>query len=93
MEHCLRAIQKGATVGPHGLPLMGTGDWNDGLNRVGKNGHGESVWLAWFLCDVLERFASHVKQTGQIDTARRFKARAKKYAIASRAICMGWRLV
>ena len=57
MEHCLRAIEKGATTGPHGLPLIGTGDWNDGLNRVGENGQGESIWLAWFLCDVLKRFA------------------------------------
>ncbi len=45
MEHCLRAIEKGATTGPHGLPLIGTGDWNDGLNRVGEDGKGESVWL------------------------------------------------
>ena len=58
MEHCLRAIEKGSTTGSHGLPLIGTGDWNDGMNRVGENGQGESVWLAWFLCDVLNRFAT-----------------------------------
>lgn len=82
MEHCLRAIEKGATTGPHGLPLIGTGDWNDGLNRVGKNGQGESVWLAWFLCDVLERFAAICEQNNHVETALRFKARAKEYAAA-----------
>ncbi len=45
-EHCLRAIRRGLRFGRHGLPLMGTGDWNDGMNRVGREGRGESVWLA-----------------------------------------------
>src|SRR5262249_11291357 len=49
LEHCRRAVQKGTTAGSHGLPLMGGGDWNDGMNRVGIQGKGESVWLAWFL--------------------------------------------
>ena len=53
-EHCQRALARGLTVGPHGLPLMGTGDWNDGMNLVGAGGKGESVWLAWFLVDVLQ---------------------------------------
>jgi cyclic beta-1,2-glucan synthetase len=48
-EHCTRALDVGATSGPHGLPKMGSGDWNDGMNRVGRGGQGESVWLAWFL--------------------------------------------
>ncbi|WP_084813680.1 GH36-type glycosyl hydrolase domain-containing protein [Desulfogranum japonicum] len=53
-EHCRRAVEHGLTQGPiNGLPLMGTGDWNDGMNLVGAGGKGESVWLAWFLCDVL----------------------------------------
>ena len=82
MEHCLRAIEKGATTGPHGLPLIGTGDWNDGLNRVGENGQGESIWLAWFLCDVLKRFGTICEQQGDIETARHYKSRAKKYAAA-----------
>ncbi|MEO8392309.1 MAG: glucoamylase family protein, partial [Chloroflexota bacterium] len=56
-EHCLRAIQRGSTAGAHGLPLIGTGDWNDGMNRVGNQGRGESVWLGWFLYSVLKRFA------------------------------------
>ncbi len=56
-EHCRRAIAKGSTAGIHGLPLMGGGDWNDGMNRVGVEGRGESVWLGWFLHAALMRFA------------------------------------
>jgi cyclic beta-1,2-glucan synthetase len=56
-EHCRRAVSRGLTIGPHGLPLMGTGDWNDGMNLVGVCGKGESVWLAWFLCDLLQGMA------------------------------------
>lgn len=56
-EHCKRAVQHGLRFGSHGLPLMGCGDWNDGMNRVGAEGQGESVWLAFFLFDVLKRFA------------------------------------
>ncbi len=56
-EHCRRALGKGLTAGIHGLPLMGDGDWNDGMNRVGVEGRGESVWLAWFLYATLKRFA------------------------------------
>jgi len=56
-EHCRRALEKGATMGAHGLPLMGSGDWNDGMNRVGMDGHGESIWLGWFLHTTLQRFA------------------------------------
>lgn len=57
LEHCARAIDRSLTLGKHGLPLMGTGDWNDGMNRVGAGGKGESVWLGWFLCAVLNGFA------------------------------------
>jgi cyclic beta-1,2-glucan synthetase len=56
-EHCKRAIEHGWQLGPHGLPLMGIGDWNDGMNLVGAKGKGESVWLGWFLCTVLESFS------------------------------------
>ncbi|MBT0665019.1 glycosyl transferase [Geobacter pelophilus] len=56
-EHCRRAVSRGLTTGPNGLPLIGTGDWNDGMNLVGANGKGESVWLAWFLCDLLQGMA------------------------------------
>lgn len=56
-EHCRRAVSRGLTIGPHGLPLIGTGDWNDGMNLVGAGGKGESVWLGWFLCEVLQGMA------------------------------------
>src|SRR5690349_3316870 len=55
-EHCKKAILNGLKFGVHGLPLMGTGDWNDGMNLVGEHGEGESVWLAFFLHEVLRRF-------------------------------------
>jgi cyclic beta-1,2-glucan synthetase len=57
IEHCARAIDRSLTLGDHGLPLMGSGDWNDGMNRVGAGGRGESVWLGWFLSTVLTGFA------------------------------------
>ncbi|HMG74377.1 MAG TPA: glucoamylase family protein [Pyrinomonadaceae bacterium] len=57
LEHCARAIDRSLRLGQHGLPLMGSGDWNDGMNRVGVDGKGESVWLGWFLCTVLSGFA------------------------------------
>jgi cyclic beta-1,2-glucan synthetase len=55
-EHCARAIDRSLTAGQHGLPLIGSGDWNDGMNRIGVEGKGESVWLGWFLCTVIEGF-------------------------------------
>ena len=61
-EHCALALDKSLAVGEHGLPLMGTGDWNDGMNRVGEEGKGESVWLGWFLYDTLARFAKIAEQ-------------------------------
>ena len=68
-EHCLRAIDRGTTAGAHGLPLFGTGDWNDGMNRVGHQGRGESTWLGFFLHGVLTDFAAAVRR------ARRRRAR------------------
>jgi cyclic beta-1,2-glucan synthetase len=61
-EHCVRALDHGSKVGAHGLPLMGTGDWNDGMNKVGAGGKGESVWNGWFLLTTLERFADLAAQ-------------------------------
>ncbi len=55
-EHCCRGLERSLALGPHRLPLMGTGDWNDGFNRVGEKGQGESIWLAWFLISALKRF-------------------------------------
>ncbi|MDK9699003.1 MAG: cyclic beta 1-2 glucan synthetase [bacterium] len=63
-EHCVRAIRNGFKYGKHGLPLIGTGDWNDGYNLVGEHGKGESVWLGFFLYEVLTRFASIARIQG-----------------------------
>ena len=63
-EHCRRAIVNGLKFGPHGLPLMGAGDWNDGMNRVGVQGKGESVWLAFFLSHVMTHFATVAASRG-----------------------------
>ena len=81
-DHCVRALDRACTTGAHGLPLMGAGDWNDGMNRVGVHGKGESVWLAWFLCAALRRFSAHATARGDATTAERFVARADAYAAA-----------
>ena len=65
LEHCARAIDRCLTAGVHGLPLMGTGDWNDGMNRVGADGKGESVWLAWFLSAVLTSWIPIAEARGE----------------------------
>jgi len=63
-EHCARALDRTLAVGSHGLPLIGTGDWNDGMNGIGAAGRGESVWLGWFLHAALERFARVAEDRG-----------------------------
>jgi cellobiose phosphorylase len=68
-DHCVRAIRYGLRFGEHGLPLMGSGDWNDGMNLVGEHGKGESVWLAFFLHDVLRRFAGVARRRGDLEFA------------------------
>ena len=77
-QHCVRAIEHGLTFGEHGLPLIGCGDWNDGMNRVGHQGRGESVWLAFFLYDVLTRFAPLARQHRDFGFAERCLAQAKQ---------------
>ncbi len=79
-EHGARTLDRSLAVGTHGLPLMGTGDWNDGMNRVGAEGRGESVWLAWFLCKLVDDYAPIAHSRG--DTAR-----AQRWEQAAR----GWR--
>ena len=75
-EHCRRAIQRGTTQGAHGLPLMGDGDWNDGMNHIGSKGIGESVWLGWFLCATLDRFAALCDRRADAETATQSRGRA-----------------
>jgi cyclic beta-1,2-glucan synthetase len=87
-EHCARALDRGLAVGSHGLPLMGTGDWNDGMNRVGREGRGESVWLGWFLHTALCEFARLAEARGE--TGRALRWREKVDAIKTALESDGW---
>jgi cellobiose phosphorylase len=75
-EHCVRAILRGLKTGEHGLPLIGSGDWNDGMNMVGEHGKGESVWLGFFLYEVLMRFTEVARGHGHISFAERCQREA-----------------
>jgi cellobiose phosphorylase len=77
-QHCVRAIERGLKFGAHGLPLMGCGDWNDGMNLVGKDGRGESVWLAFFLYDVLTQFAKLARSRNDLTFADRCVTQAQQ---------------
>ncbi|HUF46811.1 MAG TPA: glucoamylase family protein [Vicinamibacterales bacterium] len=86
-EHCVRAIDRGLTAGAHGLPLFGGGDWNDGMNRVGAAGRGESVWLGFFLHAVLTSFAPICDRRGEASRAERYRDEAVRL---SRALDRAW---
>jgi cyclic beta-1,2-glucan synthetase len=81
-DHCQRAVARGHTTGAHGLPLIGTGDWNDGMNRVGIEGKGESVWLAWFLADVFAGMSELSATIGQMELSDKY-ARDRTALIAA----------
>jgi cyclic beta-1,2-glucan synthetase len=81
-EHCARALDLSLTVGQHGLPLMGTGDWNDGMSRIGEAGTGESVWLGWFLHTALEACAPIAEARGETARATAWRSHAKSLAAA-----------
>lgn len=92
LEHCRRALRKGLTAGPHGIPLIGTGDWNDGMNRVGvpaeghtagvhatipfDQGKGESIWLGWFIYSTLQKFADLCSELGEQTQAVTYRQQA-----------------
>jgi len=81
-EHCVLALKKACTTGEHGLPLIGIGDWNDGMSRVGVEGKGESIWLAWFLSATLRSFAETVAARGDMARADEMRRQAERYADA-----------
>ncbi len=91
-EHCVRALQHGYRLGPHGLPLIGTGDWNDGMNRVGVRGKGESVWNGWFFVTVLNSFATLAEERGEAVHASwcRERAEALRAALEANAWDGAW---
>ncbi|MBK8160962.1 MAG: glycosyl transferase [Rhodospirillaceae bacterium] len=76
-EHCVLALDRSLETGAHGLPLIGTGDWNDGMNRVGEDGKGESVWLGWFLYATLIAFADLAVSLGDLARAGAWRSHAK----------------
>ena len=81
-EHCARALDRSLGVGSHGLPLFGGGDWNDGMNRVGVEGKGESVWLGWFLHATLTAFAPLAKDRGESARAKAWWRHAEELRLA-----------
>jgi cyclic beta-1,2-glucan synthetase len=87
-EHAARAIDVSLGTGVHGLPLIGTGDWNDGMNRVGHEGRGESVWLGWFLCQVVDQFLPLAERRG--DDARVHAWRAARQGWVAALDDAGW---
>ncbi|MBA2547394.1 MAG: cyclic beta 1-2 glucan synthetase, partial [Burkholderiaceae bacterium] len=80
-QHCVRAIEHGLRFGEHGLPLIGSGDWNDGMNLIGMRGKGESVWLAFFLCHVLQQFAPIARLRGDAAFAARCEEQARQLSL------------
>ncbi|HWR61410.1 MAG TPA: glucoamylase family protein [Clostridia bacterium] len=81
-EHCIRAIERGLKFGHHGIPLMGSGDWNDGMSTVGNKGKGESVWLGWFLYDILMKFSGLCRHKLDTNKADRYMNIAREIAKA-----------
>ena len=81
-EHCARGLEQSLAVGTHGLPLIGSGDWNDGMNRVGEGGRGESTWLGWFLHLALTMFAPLAEARGERLRAASWRSHAAKLRVA-----------
>jgi cyclic beta-1,2-glucan synthetase len=77
-EHCARAIDVSLDVGPRGIPLIGTHDWNDGMNRIGQEGRGESVWLSWFHLAIMPQFASIAETRGESARAQKWRDHAER---------------
>jgi cyclic beta-1,2-glucan synthetase len=86
--HCCRALDRSLALGAHGLPLMGTGDWNDGMNRVGRLGTGESVWMGFFLYHILGNFIPLCEQCGESDRAATYAAHRE--ALRTALNLSGW---
>lgn len=91
-DHCIRAIERAMRFGNHGLPLMGGGDWNDGMDKVGTKGKGESVWLGWFLYAVLNRFIPVCEAKDDMERVKRYKTSADEllHSIEQHAWDGGW---
>jgi cyclic beta-1,2-glucan synthetase len=77
-DHCIRAIERSLKFGEHGIPLIGSGDWNDGMNTVGNKGKGESIWLGWFMHSILMKFAPICRSMGEEELANKYTAVAEE---------------
>jgi len=75
-DHCALALDRSLRTGAHGLPLMGTGDWNDGMDMVGAGGKGESVWLGWFLHSAIAAFSNLAERRGNTEHAQEWRQHA-----------------
>jgi cyclic beta-1,2-glucan synthetase len=87
-QHCVRAVDRSLATGEHGLPLFGSGDWNDGMNRVGRLGRGESTWMAFFLYDILGTWSGLCEASGDVSRANRYRAHREHLGRALEA--WGW---
>ena len=92
-EHCARGLDASLAVGLHGLPLIGTGDWNDGMNRVGEQGRGESVWLGWLLYAALDAFIPLALARGDTAHAAAWRTHADTLQASLERDGVGWRMV
>ena len=92
-EHCRLGLEGARTWAQHGLPLIGTGDWNDGMNRVGEHGRGESVWLGWFLHATLQCVRAHRAGAGRTRARHRLARPGHQAARRARTARLGWRMV
>ncbi len=92
-EHCTRALDRSLAVGAHGLPLMGGGDWNDGMNRVGHLGKGESVWVGWFLYNTLANFSPYCDQRNEAARGDKYRSHMAEFEEGPRGKWLGRRLV
>ncbi|HEX9061179.1 MAG TPA: glucoamylase family protein [Clostridia bacterium] len=81
-DHCIKTLERSLKFGPHGLPLMGSGDWNDGMNQVGSRGKGESVWLGWFIIKVLDGFSSICEKISENERAAMYRENIRKITSA-----------
>ncbi len=81
-EHCIRAIERSLKFGEHGIPLMGSGDWNDGMNTVGNKGRGESIWLGWFIYTILHKFVPICRNMDDAERSERYIRTAGEIAEA-----------
>ena len=91
--HCTRAIDRSLNFGEHGLPKIGSGDWNDGLNTVGNKQKGESIWLGFFIYNILEKFIEICKTKNDISRVNEYTQKKESLKKALNLARLGWKMV